>query len=261
MTSRIGILGAGGRMGGAIIAETLRVEDAELAGAAEHPGHPAMGQPIGDTGLSICANPSTLAHQCDVMVDFTTPGALPGNLEAAIDGGCALVIGTTGLTHEDSQRIDEAARHIAVLQTANTSLGVNMLAALVKQAATALGEDWDIEITEMHHKHKVDAPSGTALLLGEAAAEGRGGRLADLAERGRDGSDAKREPGAIGMASLRGGSVAGDHQVIFAADGERLELGHRAESREIFARGAVRAACWLSGKAAGRYGMGDVLGF
>ena len=183
-----------------------------------------------------------------------------GILEAAIDGGCALVIGTTGLTHDDSLAIDEAARHIAVLQTANTSLGINMLAALVRQAAAALGEDWDIEITEMHHRHKVDAPSGTALLLGEAAAEGRGGRLADLAERGRDGADAKRAPGAIGMASLRGGSVAGDHQVIFAADGERLELGHRAESREIFARGAVRAACWLSGKPAGRYGMSDVLG-
>ena len=260
MTSRIGILGAGGRMGQAIIAEVQAAGGAQLGGAVEAPGHAALGRSIGERGLTIGGNTSALAHDCDVLIDFTAPGALEGNIEAAIAGKTALVIGTTGLEAAHHHLIDEAAAHIAVLQTANTSLGVNMLAALVRQAAAALGTDWDIEIVEMHHRHKVDAPSGTAVMLGEAAAAGRGGALADLAERGRDGMDAKRKEGAIGMAALRGGSVAGDHQVIFAANGERLELGHRAESREIFARGAVRAALWLSGRRPDRYSMTDVLG-
>ena len=260
MTSRIGVLGAGGRMGRAIIAEVERTDGAGLSGAAERPGHAAMGQSLGHDGLTICANHSAVAHQSDVLVDFTQPGALAANLDAALTAGCAIVVGTTGLGQAEHDAINRAAKDIAVLQTANTSLGVTMLAALVERTAAALGEDWDIEIVEMHHRDKVDAPSGTALMLGDAAASGRGGRLADLAERGRDSPSSARAPGAIGMASLRGGSVAGDHRVIFAGGGERLELGHRAETREIFAKGAVRAACWLAGKPAGRYTMKEVLG-
>jgi 4-hydroxy-tetrahydrodipicolinate reductase len=170
------------------------------------------------------------------------------------------VVGTTGLGPDHQAAIDAAARSVPVLQSANMSLGVNLLAHLVREAAGRLGEDWDVEIVEMHHRHKVDAPSGTALLLGQAAAEGRGVDLDGASDRGRDGITGAREPGRIGFASLRGGSVAGDHQAIFAADGERLELGHRAESREIFARGAIRAAVWLKDQPAGRYTMKDVLG-
>ena len=257
---RIGVLGAGGRMGQAILAAVETAAGAELGGAVEKPGHPAMGREIGPGGLTICANTSALAHDCDVLVDFTAPGALRDSIEAACDASAALVVGTTGLGAEEHDLIDAAAQHIAVLQTANTSLGVNMLAALVRQAARALGEDWDIEVLEMHHRDKLDAPSGTALMLGEAAAAGRGVQLDEVAERGREGADARREAGAIGFAALRGGSVAGDHQVVFAGEGERLELGHRSESRQIFARGAVRAALWLAGRDPGRYRMADVLG-
>jgi 4-hydroxy-tetrahydrodipicolinate reductase len=156
--------------------------------------------------------------------------------------------------------IHHAAGHVPVLQAANMSLGVNLLAHLARQAAARLGTDWDIEIVEMHHRHKVDAPSGTALLLGEAAAAGRGVPLESVSDRGRDGIAGPRKEGSIGFASLRGGSVAGDHQIVFAGEGERIELGHRAESRAIFARGAIEAALWLIGKPAGRYDMADVLG-
>ncbi|MBZ6377461.1 4-hydroxy-tetrahydrodipicolinate reductase [Pacificimonas flava] len=247
-------------MGETILAELGATEGAVLGGAAEAAGHPAVGRELGAGDLTICANTSALAHQCDVLVDFTAPAALQANLDAAIDGKAALVIGTTGLGGEHHDMIDRAARDIAVLQTANTSLGVTMLKALVTETARRLGDDWDIEIVEMHHRHKVDAPSGTALVLGEAAADGRGVDLAAVSARGRDGADAKRKAGEIGFAALRGGSVAGDHHIVFATDGERLELGHRAESREIFARGAIRAALWISGKEPGRYTMEDVLG-
>ncbi|MGB7404906.1 MAG: 4-hydroxy-tetrahydrodipicolinate reductase, partial [Pacificimonas sp.] len=169
MTSRIGVLGAGGRMGRAIIEEIGRVETATLAGAAERPGHPDTGSSLGIDGLCITANSSALAHASDALVDFTTPDALKGNLDAALDAECALVIGTTGLKSAHHDAIDAAAKHIPILQTANTSLGVTLLAKLVEQAASALGEDWDIEVVEMHHRMKADAPSGTALMLGEAA--------------------------------------------------------------------------------------------
>ena len=195
----------------------------------------------------------------DVYVDFSAPEALEEHLSQAVSAGKPILIGTTGLAPEHQAMIDEACGKIAVLQSANTSLGVNLLAHFVREAAKRLGEAWDIEIVEMHHRMKVDAPSGTALMLGRAAAEGRGVDLAGVAERGRDGATGAREPGAIGFASLRGGTVAGDHQVIFASESERLELGHRAESRAIFARGAVKAAIWLAGKPAGRYTMADVL--
>ena len=196
----------------------------------------------------------------EVFVDFSAPDGLEYHLEQAVEAGRPIVIGTTGLADEHERMIEAAAERIAVLQAFNTSLGVNLLVHLVREAAARLGADWDIEIVEMHHRHKADAPSGTALLLGTAAAEGRGVELGRVAERGRDGIAGARREGAIGFAALRGGSVAGDHQVVFAGEGERIELGHRAETRAIFARGAIRAAEWLVGKPPGRYRMSDVLG-
>lgn len=239
--TRIGIIGSKGRMGQTIAA--LLEDRDELAGG-------------GDAGDDIDA----LAETSDVLVDFSAPAALEGNLTAAREAGTPIVIGTTGLGEVHHEQIDAAAKNIAILQAANTSLGVNLLAHLVRNAAARLDADWDIEIVEMHHRHKVDAPSGTALLLGEVAAAGRKQSLGEVAEKGRAGLDCARTEGAIGFASLRGGSVAGDHQVIFASEGERIELGHRAESREIFARGAIKAARWLADMPAGRYVMGDVLG-
>ncbi|HYI63872.1 MAG TPA: 4-hydroxy-tetrahydrodipicolinate reductase [Allosphingosinicella sp.] len=239
----IGILGAGGRMGRAIAAALEAEDRASLAGGAD----------LGD-------DPAALAARCDVLIDFSAPDALADNLQAAAAASVPIVIGTTGLGESHQAAIEQAARRIAVLQAANMSLGVNLLAYLVRDAAARLGPDWDIEIVEMHHRHKVDAPSGTALLLGAAAAAGRGVELDDASDRGRDGITGARQAGRIGFASLRGGSVAGDHQVIFAGEGERIELGHRAESREIFAQGAVAAALWLAGRPAGRYTMTDVLG-
>ena len=196
----------------------------------------------------------------DLFIDFSAPGGLEGHLQTALAAERPIVIGTTGFSPDHHRMIDDVARTIPVLQAANMSLGVNLLAHLVREAATRLGDEWDIEIVEMHHRHKVDAPSGTALLLGQAAAEGRGVSLQEVSERGRDGIIGARTPGQIGFASLRGGSVAGDHQLILATEGERIELGHRAESRAVFARGAIEAALWLIGKPAGRYAMTDVLG-
>lgn len=201
-----------------------------------------------------------LAAASDVLVDFSSPHALEGNLDAAAAAGVPVVIGTTGLEERHHFLIDDAADRIAVLQTGNTSLGVTLLAHLVREAAARLGEDWDIEIVETHHRMKVDAPSGTALLLGEAAAAGRGLSLGEHSARGRDGITGPRRRGDLGFASLRGGSVAGDHSVLFLADHERLALTHVAENRLIFANGAVRAGQWLIGKPAGRYTMPEVLG-
>jgi 4-hydroxy-tetrahydrodipicolinate reductase len=250
MTVRIGIIGAAGRMGRAIAA------DAEGLGAVLAGGIGLEGAVFGDA-----ADAPALAASSEVLIDFSSPAALEHNLRAAGEAGTPIVIGTTGLEPAHHAMIDEAARAVAVLQTANTSLGVNLLGALVEQAARRLGPDWDIEIVEMHHRHKVDAPSGTALLLGAAAGAGRGAPDGTLDRLDRMQRPGAREEGAIYYASLRGGSVAGDHQVVFATDGERIELGHRAESRAIFARGAIRAAQWLAGKPAGRYTMADVLGF
>lgn len=240
--TKIGILGSNGRMGRAIAA-VIPESGGIVAGGAD------QGDDLGP-----------LAADSDVLVDFSSPAALVEHLAAAQAAGTAIVIGTTGLGPEHHAAIDDAARSIPVLQAANTSLGVNLLAHLVRETAARLGTDWDIEIVEMHHRHKVDAPSGTGLLLGNAAAAGRGVDLADVAVRSRDGITGERPEGAIGFGVLRGGSVAGDHQVIFAGEGERIELGHRAESRAIFAQGAVKAALWLAGKPAGRYAMTDVLG-
>ncbi len=240
--ARIGIIGSEGRMGRALV-------DAIAAAGESHAG-----------GIDFGGEPAALAATSDVLVDFSNPKALEANLDAAVAVGVPIVVGTTGLEERHHWLCDHAAGSIAVLQTGNTSLGVTMLAWLVREAAARLGEDWDIEIVETHHRMKVDAPSGTALLLGEAAAKGRGVLLADSSERGRDGITGARQPGAIGFASLRGGSVAGDHTVHFLADDERIALSHLAENRAIFARGAVRAAQWLIGRPAGRYTMGEVLG-
>lgn len=242
----IGILGAGGRMGRAIVA------------AAAEQGVTVVG---GIDRDAPAADLAALAMAADVLIDFSTPAALPAHLDAAVAAGTPIVVGTTGLSPEDHALIDAAAAKVAVLQSANTSLGVNLLRGLVEQATARLGADWDIEILEMHHRHKVDAPSGTALLLGASAAKGRGRTLQELSRFDRISEHPHaREEGTIGYASLRGGSVAGDHMVVLATEGERIELGHRAESRAIFARGAVKAANWLTGKPAGRYTMNDVLG-
>lgn len=266
---RVGVLGAGGRMGQSIIAALADWPAPAgqmlltLGGAVERAGHPSCGLPAGpghQATLTVCSNIGAIAHKCDVLIDFSVPGALAGSIEAAQEGRCALVIGTTGLEPAHHALIDAAASDIAVLQAANTSLGVTLLARLVEQAARALGPDWDIEIAELHHRMKVDAPSGTALALGQAAARGRGIDLASHMASGRDGITGARPTGEIGFAALRGGSAAGDHLVLLAGEGERIELVHRAEDRSIFARGALKAAAWLAGKPAGRYTMGDVLG-
>jgi 4-hydroxy-tetrahydrodipicolinate reductase len=194
----------------------------------------------------------------DVLIDFSSPTALPASLDRAIAASVPILIGTTGLDELADQRIAAAAKEVAVLRATNTSLGVALLAELVERAAAVLGPEWDIEIAETHHRMKADAPSGTALALGEAAARGRKTEL--KAERGRDGTGLKREPGAIGFASLRGGTVAGDHDVAFLGPDERLILSHRAENRMIFARGALAAARFLVGKPAGLYSMRDVIG-
>jgi 4-hydroxy-tetrahydrodipicolinate reductase len=198
-----------------------------------------------------------IAQTGDVLVDFSAPDALRSSLARAVDGATPILVGTTGLGAEADQTIADAAKKVAVLRAANTSLGVAILSDLVERTARALGPDWDIEIVEMHHRMKADAPSGTALALGEAAARGRGTPL--RSERGRDGTGLKREQGAIGFASIRGGTVAGEHEVIFAGNDERLILSHRAENRMIFARGALAAARFLVGKPAGLYSMRDVV--
>lgn len=241
MTS-IGIIGNAGRMGQALVT------------AAEEAGVVVGG------GIDKDGDPIALAKAVNVLLDFSSPGALVANLGAAVASTKPILVGTTGLEEHHHQAIDDAARHVAVLQTGNTSLGITLLARLVNEAATRLGDDWDIEIVEAHHRMKVDAPSGTAKMLGEAAASGRGIQLASNSERGRDGLTGARAKGAIGFASLRGGTIAGDHSVLFATDNERITLSHHAENRSIFARGAIQAAMWLARQPAGRYSMDQVIG-
>ncbi|KTF70345.1 4-hydroxy-tetrahydrodipicolinate reductase [Sphingomonas sp. HT-1] len=241
MTS-IGIFGSMGRMGQAISA-ALPEFGAQAAGGVD----------VGD-------DPAALARKADVIVDFSAPAALEANLAAARAARTPIVIGTTGLAERHHRMIDAAAAEIAVLQTGNTSLGIGLLSRLVQEAARRLGQDWDIEIVEMHHRNKADAPSGTALMLGAAAAEAMGTTLAEAGVSDRAGLTGPRAAGTIGMASLRGGSVIGDHSVVFASDGERIELIHRADDRAIFAKGAIRAALWLAGREPGRYTMDQVLG-
>lgn len=226
----------------------------------------ALAAAIADAGHSLCvgvdAGGSIAAHaaQCDVLIDFSAPDALAANLAAAQAAGKPIVVGTTGLEEEHFVSLAQAATAVPVLQSGNFSLGVTLMAHLVREAAARLGPQWDIEVLEMHHRLKVDAPSGTAKLLGEAAAAGRGISLSDNMESGRHGMTGKRAEGAIGFATLRGGTVAGEHSVIFAGSEERLTIAHSAENRMIFARGAVAAGAWLVGQPAGRYTMDDVLG-
>lgn len=238
----IGIIGSAGRMGQALAAVV-----------------PDMGATLAG-GIDAGGDPAKLARDADVLVDFSSPSALERTLAAARLTGTPILIGTTGLAPTHHAMIEAAAAEIAVLQTGNVSLGVTLLAKLVREAAARLGPEWDIEIAEMHHRHKVDAPSGTALLLGEAAAAGRGIALSEAKVSDRAGLTGARSEGTIGFASLRGGSVAGDHLVVFAGEGERIEIGHRAENRAIFARSAITAALWLAAQPAGRYAMDQVLG-
>lgn len=263
---RIGIVGCAGRMGRMLVGEVAETAGAELAGGTEAPGGAAVGRDIlalagaGEGGPAVGDDPAALFAAADVVIDFTVPDATALHARLAGEHGTAHVIGTTGLDDDHRAAIAEAARRVPVVQAPNMSLGVNLLFALVEKVSAALDEDWDIEILEMHHRHKRDAPSGTALGLGAAAAHGRGIQLEEAAERVRDGHTGERARGAIGFATLRGGDVVGEHAVTFAGAGERIEIGHKAGSRRIFARGAVRAALWCAGRTPGHYHMRDVLG-
>jgi 4-hydroxy-tetrahydrodipicolinate reductase len=261
---RLIVTGAGGRMGRTLIRAIAEMDGAVLAGAIETSGSALIGRDagelagIGANGVKVAADPASLFANADGVLDFTVPAATIGFAELAAKHGIVHVIGTTGI--EDEKSIAIAAQRTPIVKSGNMSLGVNLLAALVKQAAHALDVDFDIDILEMHHNKKVDAPSGTALLLGRAAAAGRNIDLAKHSERARDGHTGARKSGDIGFAVLRGGTVVGDHSVIFAGPSERIELTHRAEDRMIFARGAVKAALWARGQKPGLYSMTDVLG-
>ena len=263
---RLIVAGAGGRMGRALIRAISEVDGAVVVGALEAPTSELLGQDCGvlaglpENGVKLSADLWTMSKEADGILDFTVPAATIANVAIAAQRGIVHVIGTTGLSASDDAVIKSVTKQAVVVQAGNMSLGVNLMAALVKRMAQSLGDGFDIEILEMHHKAKIDAPSGTAFMLGEAAAAGRGIVLAEHSARGRDGITGARRAGDIGFAALRGGSVAGDHMVMLASDQERIELSHRAESRVIFARGAIKAAEWLIGKAPGRYTMADVLG-
>ena len=265
---KIGVVGCAGRMGRAVIQQVVAAKGggAVLAAACDRPGFAGVGQDAGPLagleplGVTVSEAPEAVFAAAGVVVDFTTPEATARHLELAVASGTALVIGTTGLPASFEAALEDAARHIAIVRAPNMSLGVNLLLGLVEKVAKALDESFDIEVLEMHHRHKVDAPSGTALALGRAAAQGRAVALDEKAVRSRDGITGARRAGDIGFATLRGGSVVGDHTVIFAAEDERIELTHLAGNRGIFARGAVRAALWCEGKPPGLYGMADVLG-
>lgn len=262
---RITVAGASGRMGITLIRALAESEDLRLAFALERSGHPQLGQDAGalaglpPMGVPLSDNTPAAIGASDAVLDFTAPAASVALAEAAAKAQTVHVIGTTGYSNDDTARVQAAARSAIIIKSGNMSLGVNLLAALVREAAKAL-PNYDIEILEMHHRMKVDAPSGTALLLGEAAAKGRGMALAQHQLRGRDGNTGARPDGAIGFASLRGGTVVGDHLVTLAGPFERIELAHRAEDRMIFARGALAAARWGQGKKPGLYSMADVLG-
>jgi 4-hydroxy-tetrahydrodipicolinate reductase len=261
------VVGANGRMGQALIRAIHAIDGAHLTGAIARPGSPFLGKDagevagVGNLGVAITDDPLPVFAKAQGVLDFTTPATTLNYAGLAAQARIAHIIGTTGLSVEDEEKIRAAARHATIVKSGNMSLGVNLLSGLIKKAAQALGpEDFDIEILEMHHKHKVDAPSGTALLLGEAAAHGRAINLAEKSVRVRDGHTGPREQGTIGFATLRGGSVIGDHEVILAGEGERITLAHHAQDRTIFARGAVKAALWAHGKKPGLYSMLDVLG-
>jgi len=261
---RLIVAGAGGRMGRTLIHAIAASKGAMLAAAVEAAGSPVIGRDAGElaglgkNGVTVASDIEPLLAGADGLLDFTA--ATVAFAELTSQAGMVHVIGTTGLSGENDNLIAQAAKRAVIVKSGNMSMGVNLLAALVKRVAQTLDEEFDIEILEMHHNKKVDAPSGTALLLGRAAAEGRGIDLAQRSVRSRDGHTGMRCPGDIGFAALRGGSVVGDHTVIFAGPAERLELAHRAEDRMIFARGAIRAALWARGQKPGLYSMAHVLG-
>jgi 4-hydroxy-tetrahydrodipicolinate reductase len=263
---RLIVAGAGGRMGRALIRAIAETPGAVLSGALEAPGSALLGQDSGvlaglpANGIALSGDLWTMSREADGILDFTVPAATIANVAIAAQRGLVHVIGTTGLSASDDAVIRSVTSQAIVVQSGNMSLGVNLLAALVKQVAKSLDEDFDIEIVEMHHRQKIDAPSGTAYLLGQAAAAGRGIDLAQRSVRSRDGYTGARNPGDIGFATLRGGTVTGDHTVVFAGPYERIELTHKAEDRMIFARGALKAALWARDKKPGFYTMTDVLG-
>jgi 4-hydroxy-tetrahydrodipicolinate reductase len=263
---RIGVVGAGGRMGRLLLRLAATTPGFRLVGGSERKGAPDIGKDLGQLagieplGLALGDDAKQLFAAADAVLDFTAPEASLAHAKLAAAAGKAHVIGTTGIDPAGRKVLADAARKAPIVFAPNMSLGVNLLAELVTQVARSLDPAWDIEIVEMHHRHKVDAPSGTALLFGRAAAAGRGVDLDKVAERGRDGVTGARKPGAIGFAALRGGDVVGEHSVIFAAEGERIELTHKATSRDIFARGAFAAARWAAGRKPGLYSMKDVLG-
>ena len=263
----IAVVGAAGRMGQTLVRQIDATAGCVLAGGTERAGSPMMGRDIGEVaglgraGIAITEDALPLFAAADAVIDFTSPAAVIQHAELAAQGKTVLVVGTTGLEEKHFAALRQAARHVPIVQGYNMSLGVNLVAGLVRQVAARLDPEWNIEIVEMHHRMKVDAPSGTAVMFGEAAAEGRGVTLADVSDKGRDGLCGPRQKGDIGFASLRGGNVVGDHTVIFAADNERIEITHKAADRGIFARGAVQAALWAKGKPPGLYTMADVLGF
>ena len=261
------VVGAAGRMGQTLIRAIHATDGVTLSDAIELPGSPANGKDagelagIGANGVLITDDPLPAFAAAEGVLDFTIPRASVEFAGLAAQARIVHVIGTTGCSADDEEKFTAAARHARIVKSGNMSLGVNLLAVLVRQAARALASsDFDIEVLEMHHKHKIDAPSGTALLLGEAAAKGRNVNLAEKEIKVRDGITGAREEGSIGFATLRGGSVIGEHSVVFAGEGETIEIAHRATDRLLFARGAVKAALWANDKKAGRYDMLDVLG-
>ena len=265
-TVGIAVMGASGRMGQMLIDTIMASDKAHLAGVTVRPGHAWIGRDLGEamgkapTGVRVADDPLEVIVTAQAVIDFTTPAATLAHAQLTAQARCVHVIGTTGLSDSDIAALDAAARHAVIVRSGNMSLGVNLLTRLAQQVAQALDADFDVEIIEAHHRHKVDAPSGTALMLGEAVARGRGVDLADVSDRGRDGMTGERKRGDIGFAALRGGDIVGEHDVIFAGAGERIVLRHVATDRGIFARGALRAALWGQGQAPGHYAMLDVLG-
>ncbi|MCP4394092.1 MAG: 4-hydroxy-tetrahydrodipicolinate reductase [Alphaproteobacteria bacterium] len=264
---KIGIAGCSGRMGKMLVEQVLNTSECELSGGINRKGSPSVGTDlifqIGQkaSGIYITDDAEKVFENSDVVIDFSTPETLALHAALAEKHTTALIVGTTGLTKEHMDALEKAAQKTVIVQAPNMSIGVNVLLSIVEQAAGILEESYDIEILEMHHKHKVDAPSGTALGLGEAAAKGRGVNLEDVAQKVRDGFTGERKPGDIGFATLRGGDVTGDHTVIFAGDRESVEISHKSRSRKIFADGAVKAAIWSQNAQKGQiYNMQDVLG-
>ena len=260
------ITGASGRMGQMLIKTVVDSDKARLVGAVEREGHPWVGMDIGEAmggqalGVAVTDQPLEAFAKAQAVIDFSAPAATLQFAKLAAQARAVHVIGTTGMTDEDIAKLEPCGRHAVIVRAGNMSLGVNLLVQLTKKVAAALDEDFDIEVIESHHNQKVDAPSGTALMLGEAAAEGRGVSLADVEDRGRDGITGARKKGDIGFVAIRGGDIVGEHDVMFAAPGERIVLRHLASDRAIFARGALKAALWGQDKKPGEYDMIDVLG-